>query len=263
MRIIGRASTCSSRRALRVNARRDDVFFVWVGAHEQIRVRDGPRASWTRAGSTARFLFPDRRGTRSSSLPAPTSYLMTSREDPFPSVVLQALDAGLPVVGFEGAGGFVELLSRGCGVLVPFWRHRRDGGRRAATARLARRSATTSAAGREILAREFSFLNYARVLVELVSARRPKVSVVVPNYNYARHLPARLKSIVNQTYPPHEIIFLDDCSSDDSVDVASAHSARVGLVLSHHHQRDQPGHATASGCGDYARRPAICLDRRG
>ncbi len=45
---------------------------------------------------------------------------MTSREDPFPLVVLDALDARVPVIGFDGGGGFVELLQRDCGVLVPY-----------------------------------------------------------------------------------------------------------------------------------------------
>ena len=38
--------------------------------------------------------------------------------------------------------------------------------------------------------------------------------------NYARYLPRRLTSILNQTTPPDEIIFLDDASTDDSVRIA-------------------------------------------
>jgi len=44
--------------------------------------------------------------------------------------------------------------------------------------------------------------------------------VVIPNFNYARFLPERISSIVAQTYLPYEIVFLDDCSSDDSLAVA-------------------------------------------
>jgi len=47
-----------------------------------------------------------------------------------------------------------------------------------------------------------------------------KVSVIIPNYNYGRYLPERLNSIICQTYRPFEIIFLDDNSKDDSVEVA-------------------------------------------
>ncbi len=48
----------------------------------------------------------------------------------------------------------------------------------------------------------------------------PKVSVIVPNYNHAPYLEERLRTIFGQTYPPYEILFLDDSSSDESVAVA-------------------------------------------
>ena len=47
-----------------------------------------------------------------------------------------------------------------------------------------------------------------------------KISVVIPNYNYAALLERRISSIVNQTVKPNEIIFLDDCSTDDSLNIA-------------------------------------------
>ncbi len=46
------------------------------------------------------------------------------------------------------------------------------------------------------------------------------LSVIIPNYNYALFLDRRIKSIVNQTVKPCEILFLDDCSTDDSLDIA-------------------------------------------
>jgi len=47
----------------------------------------------------------------------------------------------------------------------------------------------------------------------------PAISVAVPNYNYARHLPERLGSIFSQAQPVREVLVLDDCSRDDSLDV--------------------------------------------
>ena len=48
-----------------------------------------------------------------------------------------------------------------------------------------------------------------------------KVSVIIPNYNYSRYLPERLRSILSQTRKPDEIIFLDDNSTDDSIAIAA------------------------------------------
>ncbi len=44
-----------------------------------------------------------------------------------------------------------------------------------------------------------------------------KVSVIVPNYNYARFMYQRIYSILNQNYKIFELIILDDCSKDDSL----------------------------------------------
>jgi len=46
-----------------------------------------------------------------------------------------------------------------------------------------------------------------------------KVSIIVPNYNHAPYLPKRLDSIFNQTYQDFEVILLDDCSTDNSVEI--------------------------------------------
>lgn len=44
----------------------------------------------------------------------------------------------------------------------------------------------------------------------------PKISVVIPNYNYAKFLNQRLVSILKQRVYIHEILILDDCSTDQS-----------------------------------------------
>ena len=50
---------------------------------------------------------------------------------------------------------------------------------------------------------------------------RPEVSVVIPAYNQARWLPRCVKSVQAQTIEAIEIIIVDDCSSDDTSDVAA------------------------------------------
>lgn len=50
----------------------------------------------------------------------------------------------------------------------------------------------------------------------MIVFRDKKVSVVIPNYNYAKYIKRRILSVSRQTYPIYEIIVLDDASTDDS-----------------------------------------------
>jgi glycosyltransferase involved in cell wall biosynthesis/SAM-dependent methyltransferase len=196
---------------------RTDVVFVWVG-HTDGDGFDEASGRVSLAGAQRHFIFPGVIEDSDVFFAGADVYLMTSREDPFPSVVLHALDAELPVIGFDNAGGFVELLRRGCGILVPYLD---TSAMAAATLSLLADPAAAQgmiATGKEIVSREFEFARYVHDLVKL--AQGPRVSVILPNYNYAHHLPARLRSILTQTYRPHEIVFLDDCSTDNSVAVA-------------------------------------------
>ena len=45
----------------------------------------------------------------------------------------------------------------------------------------------------------------------------PLVSVIVPNYNHSQYLEKRLSSVFDQTYQHFEVIILDDCSTDNSL----------------------------------------------
>ena len=53
-------------------------------------------------------------------------------------------------------------------------------------------------------------------MVEKIKRKAKKVSVIVPNYNYAKYLRRRILSIGQQTYPIYELIVLDDASKDTS-----------------------------------------------
>ena len=141
-------------------------------------------------------------------------HLLTSREDPFPTVVLEAMAAGVPTVAFEGAGGAPDVLRMyGAGTSVPL-----SDAQAMAGAALAAVGSVDRAGLAERARRDFAWDLYVDRLLALVRPARA-ISVAVPNYNYARYLPARLASVFAQTHPLAEVLVLDDASSDDSAEV--------------------------------------------
>lgn len=49
-----------------------------------------------------------------------------------------------------------------------------------------------------------------------------KIGIIIPNCNYEHTIEKCLNSIVNQTYKNYEVIFVDDCSTDNSVKIAKS-----------------------------------------
>ena len=47
----------------------------------------------------------------------------------------------------------------------------------------------------------------------------PKVSIIMANYNAEKFIAESINSIIKQTYTDWELIVVDDCSTDSSVDI--------------------------------------------
>jgi glycosyltransferase involved in cell wall biosynthesis len=52
----------------------------------------------------------------------------------------------------------------------------------------------------------------------------PEISVLMPVYNASRFLNAAIESILQQTFTEFEFIIIDDCSTDDSVDIIRSYN---------------------------------------
>ena len=50
-------------------------------------------------------------------------------------------------------------------------------------------------------------------------AMTPKVSICMPNYNFAQYLPEAIESVLRQSYTDYEFIIIDNCSTDNSADI--------------------------------------------
>jgi hypothetical protein len=196
--------------------RRSDTRFVWLG-HEDTTLWPRIAAQLEASGLKDSFIFSGRDADRDLYFAGADVFALTSREDPFPSVVLESLDAGVPVVMFAGTGGCTELVATHCGAVVPAFDTAVFADSIDDLLRDPARAARLGRNGVQQIVERFSFRSYAIDLVSLLSVPIPRVSVVVPNYNYARFLRSRLDTIFRQTVPVYEIVVLDDASSDHSV----------------------------------------------
>ena len=53
-----------------------------------------------------------------------------------------------------------------------------------------------------------------------------KIGIIVPNYNYEHTIGKCLESILSQTYKNFEIIYVDDCSTDNSVNIVKEYQEK-------------------------------------
>lgn len=196
-------------------ARDPGIHFIWVGALDPA-VGTWIQTDRDRAG-VSNLHFVGHRSDVSSFYALSDLVFLASREDPYPTVVLEALANGRAVIGFAECGGFTDLLAdQQLGRIVPFGdfpafeaalrdllSSRHDGALREHRA--------------DFVREHFGWADYCFDLARMLFPDLRPVSVVVPNYNYAGYIEERLTSIFAQTYPVREIIVLDDASRDDSI----------------------------------------------
>jgi glycosyltransferase involved in cell wall biosynthesis len=67
---------------------------------------------------------------------------------------------------------------------------------------------------------------------------RPKVSVLIPTYQYGRFLPAAIESVLAQDFPDFELLISDDGSRDESAAVIRRYAARDPRIRFSIHERN-------------------------
>jgi hypothetical protein len=183
------------------------IAFVWVGGGEWQLLH------WlvgSQPDTKGRVIIVSHTEDVSRYYAAADALFVSSREDAFPSTVLEALAHGLPVVAFAGCTGTEELIERTGRVITAFDLNEAA----AALAALTRdRDSVRAKARRTIVERDYAFTDYAFRLAQVAFTELRRISVAIPTYNYAHYLKQRLTSVFNQTHPVSEVTVLDDAST--------------------------------------------------
>jgi glycosyltransferase involved in cell wall biosynthesis len=207
--------------AAKILAARDDVQFIWVG-DIQPALKAHLAGELAALQATKRLHLIGFTEDVARYFSAADIFALTSREDPLPTVVIEAMACGVPVVAFARSGAVPEIL-RDCdaGAVADFVSI--DDFCAKLTA-LMDHAALKAGRARLIgtVQKKFCFDDYARAVLRITRPDLQMVSVCVMNYNYARFLRPRLEAVFAQTYPVAEILFFDDGSSDGSREAAQA-----------------------------------------
>ena len=79
------------------------------------------------------------------------------------------------------------------------------------------------------------------------SKRDYKIGIIIPNYNYGEWIDKCFTSLVNQTYKNFEIIFIDDMSTDNSVEIAESYKDKLDIKIVKLRQKRYNGGARNEG----------------
>jgi predicted O-linked N-acetylglucosamine transferase (SPINDLY family)/predicted SAM-dependent methyltransferase/glycosyltransferase involved in cell wall biosynthesis len=80
--------------------------------------------------------------------------------------------------------------------------------------------------------REDSILIFEAEAPLVKASSLPLVSICIPTYNGGKFLAATMQSVLAQTYQNLEIIFSDDCSSDDTIAIARTFQEKTNINFS-------------------------------
>lgn len=161
--------------ATEILVKRADIDFVWVG-HWDPKMQNVIESKLINSSCRDQIHFvgyvPDTALYHAGS----DVYALTSREDPFPNVVLESFDVGVPVVAFSSTGGAARLVEDVGGIAVPSLNVTEFS---AAICRLLDTPdlyAVLSKAAQDKVDQDFSFREYLIALCNMLGAKFPRVT---------------------------------------------------------------------------------------
>ena len=94
--------------------------FIWMGQEQFPEVRRLLERDIERAGLSQVVIMPGQTHDPRAFFDSLSLFLLPSREDSWPLVMLEAAQAGVPIVCFQRAGGAEEFVAHGGGTAVPY-----------------------------------------------------------------------------------------------------------------------------------------------
>ncbi len=108
--------------ASRVTSKSSDIFFIWVGGN--LAASDvgyiQTRYDYKLLDLEGKVFFVGIQQRLHRFFAAMDVFALTSREDPFPLVCLEAASLRKPIVCFENSGGMPEFIEDDAGIVVPY-----------------------------------------------------------------------------------------------------------------------------------------------
>lgn len=207
------------------------VEFVWIG--------EGPDKAGLENQLTENekkyIKFVGNRTDSNKVLAAADIFFLSSREDPFPLVVLESAQHSIPTVCFGPATGITAFIEDDAGLVVSEIN--------ASLAANAILDLISNVDKRERLGKVAKSKLFSKYTTEQQNIKifeaikehtnyQPSVSVIVPFYNHVKFIEERLGSILNQSIKDIEIIALDDFSTDGTAEKVKPYlsDCRIKLV---------------------------------
>lgn len=100
----------------------DNVYFLWVGGEVGDGHPDRRRMAYDlkRIEASSRLIFTGQRDAPHDLFNIMDVFALTSREDPFPLVCIEAALLEKPIICFADAGGMPEFVENDAGIVVPY-----------------------------------------------------------------------------------------------------------------------------------------------
>jgi glycosyltransferase involved in cell wall biosynthesis len=97
-----------------------EIYFLWIGAPDSRLTQKQVDHDIRLAGLAGRVKFIGGKADSRRYLAALDVFVLMSREDPFPLVMLEAASLGLPIICFRGTGGGPEFVGDDAGIIVEY-----------------------------------------------------------------------------------------------------------------------------------------------